>query len=358
MTAAATSVPRSRPGLGRWRLPISALIALVVAFFIILAGIFTGAQGTQELTMDRAIGLAQDQFINALTIGALYALVALGYTMVYGIIELINFAHGDVWMCGSFVSWWVITTLGINQPITDPVWLAVVLVLCFGAAMLAMGVVGMVIERFAYRPLRNAPRLAPLITAIGVSYILENVIEVMISDSIVTIPRLIPNIQLSLGLFSISVTNLFVIILAVVLMVALQLFITRTRLGRAMRSTAADRDAAQLMGVDINQTIAITFFIGSALAGAAGVVQGLYLGYSQFQIGFYGGLRAFTAAVLGGIGNTTGAALGGFVIGFLEVISNVLGYGKWSEAFVFTALVLVLVFRPNGILGQQLGERA
>ncbi len=308
--------------------------------------------------MDRAIGLAQDQFINALTIGALYALVALGYTMVYGIIELINFAHGDVWMCGSFVSWYVITTLGIKGPITDPIWLGVVLVLCFVTAMVVMGIVGVVIERFAYRPLRNAPRLAPLITAIGVSYILENLIEVSISDSIVTIPRLIPNNQLSLGFFSISVVNLFVIIMAVVLMVALQLFITRTRLGRAMRSTAADRDAAQLMGVDINQTIAITFFIGSALAGAAGVVQGLYLGYSQFQIGFYGGLRAFTAAVLGGIGNTTGAALGGFVIGFLEVISNVFGYGKWSEAFVFTALVLVLVFRPNGILGQQQGERA
>jgi branched-chain amino acid transport system permease protein len=358
MTAASSSIVQPRLNLSRWRLPIGALIALVVAFFIILLGTLTGPQGTEQMTMDRAIGLAQAQFINATTVGALYALVALGYTMVYGIVELINFAHGDVWMCGSFVSWWVLTTLGVKGAISDPIWLAVVLILCFGAAMIIMGAVGVIIERFAYRPLRNAPRLAPLITAIGVSYILENIIEVLISDSPVTIPRPIANTQLTLVFFNIGVVQLFVIIMAVALMGALHLFISRTRLGRAMRSTAADRDAAQLMGVNINQTIAITFFIGSALAGAAGVVQGLYLGYSQFYIGFYGGLRAFTAAVLGGIGNTTGAAIGGFVIGFLEVISNVFGYGKWSEAAVFITLVLVLVFRPSGIMGQQLGDRA
>ena len=358
MTVAPSSMSRPRPSLGRWRLPVGAVIALVVAFLIILFGTLIGPEGTVQMTLDRGVQLAQTQYINALTIGALYALVALGYTMVYGIIELINFAHGDVWMVGSFASWWVITSLGVSGPITDPVWLVIVLILAFSISMVATGVLGVIIERFAYRPLRNAPRLAPLITAIGVSYILENLIENLISDSIVTIPRPIPNTQLNLGLFSIGSVNLFVIIMAVALMAALHLFINRTRLGRAMRSTAADRDAAQLMGVNINQTIAITFFIGSALAGAAGVVQGLYLGYSQFQIGFYGGLRAFTAAVLGGIGNTTGAAIGGFVIGFLEVTCNVFGYGKWSEAFVFATLVLVLVFRPTGILGQQLGDRA
>ncbi len=342
----------------QWRVPVGAAVALVVAYFIILAGVVTQAQPSQHMTLADAVPQAQAQFINALTIGALYALVALGYTMVYGIIELINFAHGEIFMCGSFVSWGVITTLGIKGAIQDPLQLAIVLVLCFVISMIVMGVVGVVIERFAYRPLRNAPRLAPLITAIGVSYILQNLVFVGISNSIVTIPQLIPNAQLNFGLFTVSQINLFVIILAVGLMVALQLFIARTRLGRAMRSTAADRDAAQLMGVDINTTIAITFFIGSALAGAAGVVQGLYLGYSQFNLGFQGGLKAFTAAVLGGIGNTTGAALGGFVIGFLEVVSNVYGQGRWSEAVVFTTLVLVLVFRPTGILGQQLGERA
>jgi branched-chain amino acid transport system permease protein len=221
-----------------------------------------------------------------------------------------------------------------------------------------MGIVGVVIERVAYRRLRNAPRLAPLITAIGVSFILQNIIYVTVSNSIVTIPQIIPNPVLTIGPISIREINLFVIVLALVLMVALQLFISRTRLGRAMRSTAIDREAAQLMGVDINTTIALTFFIGSALAGAAGVVQGLYFGVTVFNIGFQAGLKAFTAAVLGGIGNTTGAALGGFIIGFLEVIASVFGYGRWSEAAVFGALVLVLVFRPTGILGQQLGDRA
>ena len=301
---------------------------------------------------------AQAQFINAVTIGAIYALIALGYTMVYGIIELINFAHGEIFMCGSFVSWWLLTSLGFSGAINDPLLLMGVLILAFAVSMLVMGVVGVVIERLAYRRLRNAPRLAPLITAIGVSFILQNIAFVAISNSIVTTPQIIPNTELKFGPITISLINLFVIVLAVGLMVALQLFIGRTRLGRAMRSTAIDRDAAQLMGVDINTTIALTFFVGSALAGAAGVVQGLYFGITVFNIGFQAGLKAFTAAVLGGIGNTTGAALGGFVIGFLEVISSVWGQGRWSEAVVFGMLVLVLVFRPTGILGQQLADRA
>jgi branched-chain amino acid transport system permease protein len=342
MTAATTTPSRIRVPAGSWRGPAALVIALVASYLVIANG---------------AHDQASDQFINALTIGALYALIALGYTMVYGIIELIIFAHGEIFMCGSFVSWWLITTMGITGALTDPVQLTLVLVLVFLVSMLVMGVVGVIIERFAYRRLRNAPRLAPLITAIGVSFILQNIIFVGISNSIVTIPQLIPNTRLDVGLFQINQTNLFVIVLAVALMIALQLFIGRTRLGRAMRSTAMDREAAQLMGVDINTTIAITFFIGSALAGAAGVVQGLYLGITQFNIGYQAGLKAFTAAVLGGIGNTTGAAIGGFVIGFVEVTSSVYGYGRWSEAVVFTTLVLVLIFRPTGILGQQLGER-
>ncbi len=343
MTAATTTFTRVRGSAGRWRAPAALVLALVAAYIVIWIG--AGAQ-------------APDQFVNALTIGALYALIALGYTMVYGIIELINFAHGEVFMVGSFVSWWLITTMGITGAITDPVQLVAVLAFVFAVSMLVMGVVGVIIERFAYRRLRNAPRLAPLITAIGVSFILQNLIFVGISNSIVTIPQLIPNNYLNVGPFSIRETNLFVIVLAVALMIALQMFIGRTRLGRAMRSTAMDREAAQLMGVDINSTIAITFFIGSALAGAAGVVQGLYLGVTNFFIGYQAGLKAFTAAVLGGIGNTTGAAIGGFIIGFVEVICSVYGYGQWSQAVVFTVLVLVLIFRPTGILGQQLGDRA
>jgi branched-chain amino acid transport system permease protein len=340
-----TVAPQASPRItvARWKGPLVLVVALVVLYVVMIIG--AGAQ-------------AQDQYINALTIGAIYALIALGYTMVYGIIELINFAHGEVFMVGSFVSWWLLTTLGFHGAIQDPVVLAGVLILAFVVSMGVMGVVGVLIERVAYRRLRNAPRLAPLITAIGVSFILQNIIFVGISNSIVTIPQIIPNPVIAIGPVSIREINLFVIVLALVLMVALQAFISRTRMGRAMRSTAIDREAAQLMGVDINTTIALTFFIGSALAGAAGVVQGVYFGVTHFQIGFQGGLRAFTAAVLGGIGNTTGAALGGFVIGFLEVISSVYGYGRWSEAVVFGALVLVLIFRPTGILGQPVGDRA
>jgi len=340
---AATAPTNVRFPLGRLKRPLALVITLVVVYLVMIVG--AGEQ-------------AQDQFINALTLGAIYALIALGYTMVYGIIELINFAHGDVFMCGSFVSWWLLTTLGLNGAISDPFMLAGVLILAFAVSMIAMGTVGVLIERIAYRPLRNAPRLAPLITAIGVSFILQNIIYVLISNSIITVPQVIPNPVVSIGPMAIREINLFVIVLAVILMIALQLFISRTRLGRAMRSTAIDREAAQLMGVDINTTIALTFFIGSALAGAAGVVQGLYFGVTVFNIGFQAGLKAFTAAVLGGIGNTTGAALGGFVIGFLEVMSTVFGYGNWSEAVVFGALVLVLIFRPTGILGQSLGDRA
>ena len=327
----------------RWLMPLAILISLAVAYGLMVIG--AGPQ-------------AQEQFINALTIGAIYALIALGYTMVYGIIELINFAHGEIFMVGSFVCWWLLTTLGFSGAIQDPVLLIEVLVLAFTVSMVTMGVVGVIIERLAYRPLRNAPRLAPLITAIGVSFILQNLVFVMISNSIVTVPQIIPNPLIQIGPISIREINLFVIVLALVLMAALHLFIQRTRLGRAMRSTAIDRDAAQIMGVNINSTIALTFFIGSALAGAAGVVQGLYFGVTVFNIGFQAGLKAFTAAVLGGIGNTTGAAIGGFVIGFIEVLASVFGVGRWSEAAVFTTLVLVLIFRPTGILGQQLADRA
>ncbi len=300
-----------------------------------------------------------EQFVNALTIGAVYALIALGYTMVYGIIELINFAHGDVFMVGSFVTYWLLTSLGYNGTISDVPLLIVVVLGTFLFAMVLLGGIGVIIERFAYRPLRNAPRLAPLITAIGVSFILQNIIQIFFGPSPVSAPQVMDvQARVSIGGVDVSVVKLFVIGVAFVLMIALQTFVSRTRMGRAMRSTAIDRDAAQLMGVDINTTIAVTFFLGSALAGAAGVVQVLYLGTTNFQLGFQAGLKAFTSAVLGGIGNITGAALGGFLIGFIEVNSTVAGYGRWSEAIVFGILVLVLVFRPTGLLGQQLGERA
>jgi branched-chain amino acid transport system permease protein len=300
------------------------------------------------------------QFVNGLTIGAIYALVAIGYTMVYGIIELINFAHGDVFMVGAFTSMYVLTNvLGQDGPIDQPAVLAVVLFVDFAVTMLLLGILGTAIERFAYRPLRHAPRLAPLITAIGVSFILQNIIQILFGPSPINTPQLIsPTADVDIFGLEVGVVNIFTIVVAVSLMIGLQLFVSRTRIGRAMRSTAMDRDAAQLMGVDINRTIAITFFIGSALAGAAGVVQGLYFGNIQFTLGFQAGLKAFTAAVLGGIGNITGAALGGFIIGFVEVTAGALGVFVWGQAAVFVVLILTLLFRPAGLLGQQLGERA
>jgi branched-chain amino acid transport system permease protein len=303
--------------------------------------------------------LGTQQFANFLTLGAIYALIALGYTMVYGIIELINFAHGDIFMVGSFLGMWILTVpLGMTGAIAQPAELIVVLVIVMAATMVVMGLIGVFIERFAYRPLRHAPRLAPLITAIGVSFILQNVVYSIFGPSPRNIPQVFPLTRFDFLGGKISYLSVFMVVVALGLMVALQLFVSRTRLGRAMRSTAQDREAAELMGVDINQTIAITFFLAAALAGSAGVIQGLYFGSTKFDLGFFAGLKAFTAAVLGGIGNTTGAAIGGFVIAFIEVFATVLGYSRWSEVAVFTVLILVLVFRPSGLLGQQLGERA
>ncbi len=309
--------------------------------------------------------LNPQQIVNALTIGAIYALIALGYTMVYGIIELINFAHGDIFMVGSFVALITITNLfpviGLQVgTITNLPLLALALIIVFAVTMVLVGLLGVLIERLAYRPLRNAPRLAPLITAIGISFILQNIVSsTPYGEAQVNVPQLIdPGAGIAVAGAYIRYVTIFILLLAFGLMAALQLFIRRTNLGRAMRSTALDREAALLMGVDINKTIALTFFIGSALAGAAGVVQGLYFGNTVFNLGFQAGLKAFTAAVLGGIGNTTGAALGGFLIGFIEVFSAQLGYQRWSEAFVFGILVLVLVFRPTGLLGQRLADRA
>jgi branched-chain amino acid transport system permease protein len=326
---------------GRRRTPRN---AIVVTLFLFVAFLILGVQ----------------QFQNFLTLGAIYALVALGYTMVYGIIELINFAHGDVFMVGAFVSMWIMSgPLALSDaPITDILRLTIVLATIVIATMFVMGTVGVVIERLAYRPLRHAPRLAPLITAIGVSFILQNIIQVIFSSSPISVPQVFPRNKVELLGGSIGVLNIFMVTVAILLMVGLHVFVGRTRLGRAMRSTAQDREASQLMGVDINQTIAITFFFAAALAGSAGVIQGLYFGSIQFNLGFFAGLKAFTAAVLGGIGNTTGAAIGGFVIAFIEVFAAQLGYSRWSEVAVFTALILVLVFRPSGILGQALGERA
>ncbi len=296
------------------------------------------------------------QLINGLSLGGIYALIALGYTMVYGIIELINFAHGDVYTLGTFFSLAILALLGVTGIVTGPMLIVVVAVTILGA-MLLCGLTGVIIERLAYRRLRKAPKLAPLITAIGMSFILENIMQYWRGPSPVPFPQLIPNPSFALGVIQIQTKQIMVIVLAIVLMFALQTFVYNTRLGKAMRATAQDKDAAQLMGIDINTTIALTFLIGSALAGAAGFVSGVYYGSTWFFNGFAAGLKAFTAAVLGGIGNLAGAMLGGFLIGLVEAMTTQFIGDQWSNVMVFSILVLVLIFRPSGLLGESLPNK-
>ena len=296
------------------------------------------------------------QVVNGLSLGGIYALIALGYTMVYGIIELINFAHGDVYTLGTFFSLAILTLLGVTGVVHGPLLIVVVAVTIIGA-MILCGLVGVIIERFAYRRLRNAPRLAPLITAIGMSFILENLMQYWRGPSPVPFPQVIPNPEFALGAVTIQAKQIMVVLLAIVLMIVLQAFIYNTRLGKAMRATAQDKDAAQLMGIDINTTIALTFLIGSALAGAAGFVSGVYYGSTWFFNGFAAGLKAFTAAVLGGIGNLAGAMLGGFLIGLIEALTTQFISDQWSNVVVFSVLVLVLIFRPSGLLGEALPNK-
>lgn len=303
------------------------------------------------------------ELVVGLSNGAVYALIALGYTMVYGIIELINFAHGDVFMIGSFVSVVLLGLLGVTGPLTGLPLVATMVIVGLGC-MLFCGLLGVVIERVAYRPLRNAPRLAPLISAIGVSLILENAALIHFGNNNVLVPPVFPDTRLDLNIVTINWLDIVVIVSAVVLMVVLQFLVRRTKIGRAMRSVAQDRDAASLMGVDVDRTIVITFFIGAALAGAAGFIYALELRTTYFLSGFQFGLIAFTAAVLGGIGNIVGAMLGGILIGLIQALVVVIGnqfpglqLSRWTEAVVFAILIIILVFRPTGLLGQQVPEK-
>ncbi len=301
--------------------------------------------------------------------GAIIALIALGYTLVYGIIELINFAHGDVFMLGTMtaltVITWLTATIGVRNPLQLPPGLLVAAIL--GMLVVAAAVcatINVLIERIAYRRLRNAPRLAPLISAIGTSFILINIGLIWKSPRQLNFPDVIPRIDIFQDIFGIktgllfTVKDVMVIALAVPLMIGLQLFVQRTRLGKAMRATAQDRDAASMMGIDINLTIALTFLIGGLLAGAAGTIYGMYNNSAYFLQGFRNGLYAFTAAVMGGIGNIQGAFLGGMLIGIIAAVSDRLVDPRWTEAVVFALLVVVLIFKPTGLLGEETTERA
>ncbi len=292
------------------------------------------------------------QVVNGLTLGSVYALIALGYSMVYGILKLLNFAHGDVYMVGAFAGYAVL--VGLGGPADPRVPLAVLFLLMFLAAMLVSGALGVAIERFAYRPLRNAPRIAPLISAIGVSFFLQNAALLVLGArfrTYGTAKMIDPGTGLHWGPLRISLVRIIVIVSAVLLMVALQVLVKRTRLGKAMRATAIDREAATMMGIDVDTIIIVTFFIGSVLAGAAGVMVGLVFSRVYHFMGFVAGLKGFTAAVIGGIGSIPGAMLGGLFIGFAESFSAAYISSTFQNLIVFLILIAFMLIRPWGLLG-------
>ena len=292
------------------------------------------------------------QLTNGITWGSIYALIALGYTMVYGVLRLINFAHGDVYMVGAFVGYYASSWFGVHhQPSLGG---AVLVVL---AAMLACSVLGLIIERFAYKPLRKKPRLAALITAIGVSLLLENGGQLVFGADPKFFPQIILAKEIRIGGVIITSQQLIVVAATVLMLIGLQYFVQRTKTGKAMRAVSFNREAASLMGIPVDRIISITFVLGSALAGAAGVLVSLTNPKIDPIMGLLPGLKAFVAAVLGGIGNIPGAMLGGYVMGIAEVM--VVGYisSTFRDAIAFGILIMILVFKPTGLLGSPAGEK-
>lgn len=294
--------------------------------------------------------------------GLIFALVALGYTLVYGIIELINFAHGEVFMLGSFMALVLISMVFNITSETPLLWMVGQVLVVILITMFATATLNLAIERVAYKPLRNAPKLAPLISAIGMSFVLQNVALLIFGPANDGVDRILPNVNVlsafGIDTVTISAEQVFVAVVTIPLLIVLTWFVTKTRQGRAMRATAQDPDTAGLMGVNVDRTIAITFLIGGALAGAAGVVQILYNNTTVWNLGFRFGLNAFTSAVLGGIGNLQGAVLGAMVLGLINAFSDRYLAANWTNAIVFAVLIGILVFKPTGLLGQQLADRA
>ena len=331
-----------------WDTRVASVIAAVVLVLLLV-------QAVQEP------GQFASQLVIGITNGAIIALIALGYTLVYGIIELINFAHGDNFMIGSFVGITVLsgTFVGLQffAPITGDGGTLIKIIgvlIALVVAMAACGLLGVGIERVAYKPLRNSPRLAVLITAIGMSFILQNIGLIWKGPAQVPFPELISSANILPGEAVIfRWKDLFVIAVTVPLLVALSYFISNTRQGKAMRAVAQDKEAASMMGINVNRTISITFLLGGILAGASGVMYGLFNGITVFNVGFTQGLFAFTAAVLGGIGNLSGAVVGGFLIGIIGSMADQYIGVRWTSVVIFAVLIAVLVFRPRGILGDR-----
>ena len=306
------------------------------------------------------------QLVNGVTLGGMYALIALGYTMVYGIVLLINFAHSELFMAGAYVG--LFTMQGLTNPhlvggaakffTGSGLGLVLLFAITFLVAGVAVGFLGVTIERLAYRPLRNAPRLSALISAIGVSIFLQNAVLLWVNTNALPFPQLFPVKEITLyRSANISTLQVFILVTVFVLLIILDTFVRKTRTGRAMRATSQDRDAAGLMGVDINSVIAMAFFIGPALGAVAGIFNGMYYGTIIWNMGFIPGIKSFTAAVIGGIGNLRGAMLGGFTLGILESLAAGFLSTGYKDVIAFIILILVLIFRPGGLLGESVVEK-
>ncbi len=304
------------------------------------------------------------QLVNGVTLGGMYALVALGYTLVYGILLMINFAHSEMFMLGAYVGLGTLLLLTNEKfPASEfftgsTFGIITMYLIVFAVAMVAIGFLGVIIERVAYRPLRHAPRLAPLISAIGVSIFLQNAALLWISSKALPFPQFFPvKTVFTFGGATVNTLQLLIVVASVALLFILDTFVSRTRVGKAMRATSQDREAAGLMGIDINYIIALAFFIGPALGAVAGVFSGMYYGTVIFSMGFIPGIKSFTAAVLGGIGNLRGAMLGGFVLGIVESLGAGFLSTGYKDVIAFGILILVLIFRPGGLLGESVVEK-
>ncbi len=297
------------------------------------------------------------QLANGLTLGAIYALIALGYTMIYGVVQLINFAHGEVFITGAYAALSLLLLASASSLTAIAPWW-IVLILCGIGAMAACGVLGLIIERIAYRPIRQAPRLNAFITAIGMSFLLQNALMLIYGATDRQFPSLIPHVRWTIGGVTVTLLQLIVWLASGVLMLGLQALVMSTKLGMAMRATAQDLKACALLGIPVNRIIAVTFVLGSAFAAMGGVLFGVNYGTINFHDGYLVGLKAFTAAVLGGIGNIPGAMVGGIVLGLLESLGAGYLSAQWKNVFAFVVLVGLLLFRPTGLLGERVAERA
>ncbi len=298
-----------------------------------------------------------DYLIRGLSLGSIYAIIALGYTMVYGIAKMLNFAHGDVIMVGAYACFFTVTGM---SPMFEEGSVAAMVVPALAGVVLSMVVctaLGVVIEGLAYKPLRQAPSLAVLITAIGVSYFLQNAALLLWSSSPKIFSPIVGSGQLQVGPLNISYVTLVTIVACIVIMVCLTLFTGKTKMGKAMRACSEDKGAAQLMGINVDRIISLVFFIGPGLGGAAGLMVGIYYGQIDFTMGWSYGLKAFTAAILGGIGNIPGAMIGGLLLGVIEALAAGYIAIAWKDAIAFTVLILILIIRPTGILGERTADK-